>query len=311
MIKPSKMNKIFQKINTMLQEQKQKEKVRKDSFRINTNLSSTPVEDMRKSINNLEKKKKDKEEEIKEEIKKNKFVDKSKVNDRIDNMLKEKKQKEEVRRASFRLNTQSSSTNVEDRFERINNIENEKKDKEEENKEEIKKNKFVDKRKMSDRIDNMLKEKKQKESEKVNNVKQNYEIPEIIIQKSEFLGGAVENSEFSETTNSENIIQNYNKNIKLLQLNEENINKIFGEKSKELSNEQKIHLLDRKINNCQINEKIKLNITMINPNKEYQYESEIYDDQDKLISKTKQQGDKNEIILSDNSEINYIFTKTK
>ena len=156
-----------------------------------------------------------------------------------------------------------------------------------------------------------LKKKKKKESERVNNVKQNYEFPENIMQKSEFLENTTENSEFSENNFENIIIKNYNKNIKLLKLNEENINKIFGEKSKELSIEQKIHLLDRKINNCQINEKIKLNITMKNPNKEYQYESEIYDDQGKLISKTKQQGDKNEIILSNNSEINYIFTKSK
>ena len=126
MIKPSNTNKIFQRINTMNKEQKQKEEVRRKSFLINTQSSSTPVGDMLKNIRNLEKEKKDKEEEIKEEIKKKKVIDKRKMSDRIDNMLKEQKQKEEVRRKSLNINT-PSSTNVEDMRKSINNIEKEKK----------------------------------------------------------------------------------------------------------------------------------------------------------------------------------------
>ena len=191
-----------------------------------------------------------------------------------------------ARRASFRINSKVSSTHVEDMHKKIKNIEKANIEKDRQIKEDIKQKKIVDKRRMSDRIDTMMKERNEKDLERVIHVKQNYEF-------------------------SENTKQNYNKNTKLFQLNEKNINKIYGEKSKELSNEQKIHLLDRKINNCEIKEKINLNITMKNSNKEYQYETEIYDDEDKLISKTKQQGDKNEIILSDNSEINYNFTKSK
>ena len=71
-----------------------------------------------------------------------------------------------------------------------------------------------------------------------------------------------------------------------------------------------MRLFDKKINNCEINEKIYLNITMKNPNKEYKYETEIYDDEGKLITKTEQQSDKNEIVLCENSELIYKFTKT-
>ena len=108
-----------------------------------------------------------------------------------------------------------------------------------------------------------------------------------------------------------NTLKNYSQNQKLLKLNEQNINDIFGEKSKELSKYKKIHILDRKINNCDIKEKLNLNITLKNPNKEYLYETEIYNDEDKLISKTEQKSDKNELILVDNSELIHKFTKTQ
>ncbi len=59
-----------------------------------------------------------------------------------------------------------------------------------------------------------------------------------------------------------NTLKNYTQNQKLVKLNEQNINDIFGEKSKELSYYKKIHILDRKINNCNIKEKLNLNITL-------------------------------------------------
>ena len=130
---------------------------------------------------------------------------------------------------------------------------------------------------MNDRIDTMIKERKEKEIERVNREKQVYS--------------------FSETTK-----ENYNSNIKLFQLNEKYINQIYGDKTKELSEDEKIHLFDRKINNCEIKEKINLNITLKNPNKEYKYETEIYDEEGKLITKK-------EITLTDNSEMFYKFTK--
>ena len=131
---------------------------------------------------------------------------------------------------------------------------------------------------------------------------QTYLKPKILIENKK---NSNTNSVFSENTK-----ENYNKNQKLFQLNEQNIKKIYGEKYKELSEEDKIHLFDRKINNSEIKEKINLNITMKNPNKDYKYETEIYDDDNKLITKTEQQSDKNENILID-TEMLYKFTKSQ
>ena len=72
-----------------------------------------------------------------------------------------------------------------------------------------------------------------------------------------------------------------------------------------------MHLFDKKINNCEIKEKINMNITMKNPNKEYKYETEIYDEEDNLIVKTEKKGDRDEITLSNNSELVYRFTKAQ
>ena len=110
---------------------------------------------------------------------------------------------------------------------------------------------------------------------------------------------------------SENAKENFKNNLNLFKLNEQYVQDIFGEQSNELSEEEKMHLFDKKINNCEIEEKINLNITMKNPNKEYKYETEIYDEKDNLIAKTEKQGDKDEITLSANSELVYKFTKNQ
>jgi glycerophosphoryl diester phosphodiesterase len=110
---------------------------------------------------------------------------------------------------------------------------------------------------------------------------------------------------------SENAKDNFKNNLNLFKLNEQHVQDIFGEQSTELSEEEKMHLFDKKINNCEIEEKINLNITMKNPNKEYKYETEIYDEKDNLIEKTEKQGGKDEITLSDNSELVYKFTKNQ
>ena len=108
-----------------------------------------------------------------------------------------------------------------------------------------------------------------------------------------------------------NAFKNYSENKNLKILNNNHINKIYGEKSKELSNDKILHLLDKKINNCKIEEKLNLKITLKNPNKEYLYEAEIYDDENKLLSKTQQKSENNELTLIDNSEIIHKFTKAQ
>ena len=107
----------------------------------------------------------------------------------------------------------------------------------------------------------------------------------------------------------EEAFKNYSKNQPLVDLNKGIINKIFGEKSKDLSNDEILHILERKINNCGIEEKLNLKITLKNPKKEYLYETEVYDDEGQLISKKEQKGDQNEFSLIDDSEIIHKFTK--
>ena len=99
-------------------------------------------------------------------------------------------------------------------------------------------------------------------------------------------------------------------NPKLIELIKKNIQE-FEENGQKLTFENKIHILDRKINKCEIKEKIKLNIKIKNPNQSCKYEYSIYDDEDNLIKKSETKESKNEIILTDNFEMNYIFTKVQ
>ena len=69
--------------------------------------------------------------------------------------------------------------------------------------------------------------------------------------------------------------------------------------------------MKRKINNCEVKEKLNLKISLKNLNKEYLYETEIYDDEDKLISKKEQKSDNNELTLIDNIQLEHKFTKAQ
>ena len=106
-------------------------------------------------------------------------------------------------------------------------------------------------------------------------------------------------------------IENYTRNKKLFQINEQNINKIFGKKGENIPNYEKIHLIDRKISTCEVKEKMNLNVTLKNPNKDCNYEMEIYDDENKLISKTEQKANQKIENLIDDAELIYKFTKVQ
>ena len=281
-----KDNKILQRFNTMVLEQEKAFTTRKRIYTKFEKINSSDVRRMQDKIKNIEHSKKEEEEKKQKEIKEKKFVDKTKMNERIDNIINDQEDAfENRRRKSLCYKIEDfNSKNVQRMHDEMKEMERSKQEEEEKKQKEIKEQKYVDKTKMNDRIDTMIKERKEKEIERVNRVKQVYS--------------------FSETTKD-----NYNNNLKLFQLNEKNINQIYGDKTKELSEDEKIHLFDRKINNCEIKEKISLNIALKNPNKECKYETEIYDDEGKLIIKKEIQSDKNEITLTDNSEILYKFTK--
>ena len=290
--------KMNEKVISMAQNQEKENEIR----RMNTlssmdeKVDSDAVQRVQEDLKKMEIAKKEEEEERQKEIKRKKTVDKEKlaeINLKVDTMLKVLEGDHNIRRRNSIKNSSMAqkvvSFNVERMKEELINIEIAKKEKEEKIQKEIKEKKIVDKAiiaKMYERIEEMEKEKQKFIEEKVNTVKTNYSF-------------------------SENAKDNFKNNLNLFQLNEEHVKDIFGEQSKELSEEEKMHLFDKKINNCEIKEKINLNITMKNPNKEYKYETEIYDEEGNLIAKTEKKGDKNEITLSDNSELVYKFTKTQ
>ena len=73
--------------------------------------------------------------------------------------------------------------------------------------------------------------------------------------------------------------------------------------------EQKYHLFDRKINNCEEKEKINLTVKIKNPKPEYEYDSKIYDEDKKLVAESEKQKGEKEIILYNNLKVDYVFSK--
>ena len=292
------ISKINEKLATMALDEEKANEVRKENTMssMDEKVDSDAVQRMQEDMKKMEIAKQQEDEERQIEIKRRKTVDKAKlaeINMKVDTMYQALEEAHNNRRRDSIKNSSMAekvvSFNVQRMKEELINIEIAQKEKEEKIQKEIKEKKIVDKsiiEKMFKRIDEMKTEREKFFVEKVNTIKINYSF-------------------------SENAKDNFKKNQNLFQLNEQHIKDIFGEQTKELSEEEKMHLFDKKINNCEIKEKINLNITMKNPNMEYNYETEIYDEEDNLISKTEKQGDKEEITLSDNSELVYRFNKTQ
>lgn len=87
--------------------------------------------------------------------------------------------------------------------------------------------------------------------------------------------------------NIEKALQNLNKHSKLKELNDKIVEQLYDDNSKRsaLSVEEKIHLFDRKINNCEIKEKVLLNLTIKNPDSKCKYDIEVLDEDNNLIAK--------------------------
>ena len=106
--------------------------------------------------------------------------------------------------------------------------------------------------------------------------------------------------------NIEKATENLYQNNKLSELNEKIIKQIYGNNSKYLSMQERIHLFDRKINNFDVKEKIQLNLNLKNLDKKGEYEAEIYDENNELIAKSEK---KNDDKLIQGLQINFSFTK--
>ena len=89
------------------------------------------------------------------------------------------------------------------------------------------------------------------------------------------------------------------------------IDNIFDKESKNLNNEQNIHIFSRKINNCEAKEKINLDISLKNHNKNCIYQSEIYDNNNNLISKTRINSYEDEVYVKKNLLLFFEFTKVE
>ena len=183
-------------------------------------------------------------------------VNNSNMKKRIEEMNKEnQKAQEEKKRNSNCYKVEDFHTNSVRRMSMIiKNIDIQKKLDEEQKMKEIKEKKIVDNKAIKERIKNMEEEKRKeeqlkserREKESLNNLN-------IISIKEKI------NMYYS---NVEKACNNFKTNSKLKELHEKILKNIFGEKQKDLSEEQKLHIFDRKVNNYETQEKVKYAIKL-------------------------------------------------
>ena len=232
-------------------------------------------------------------------------VDNSNMKKRIEDMKKNNQKAEQTKK----LNSQYyevekfNTNNVRRMSLKITNIDIQKKLDEERKMKEIKEKKIVNNKAIKERIQNMEEEKRKEEKLK----SEKREKESLNVQNLSSIKERI-NTYYS---NVEKTCSNFKSNVKLKELNEKMLKNIFGEKQKDLSEEQKLHLFDRKINNYEIQEKVKYEIKLKNPNEKIKYQSIIYDEDGNILKTSEKKEGKNEIILFDNLEMNYNFTKSK
>ena len=146
-----------------------------------------------------------------------------------------------------RRNTQSfkvenfSTNNVGRMTKEIKDIDLKKKEEEQKKINEIKEKKFVDNKFGINKFKDMLEEKEKEDKLKLKKNENNYQNSQNVTSIIEKINNNVGNTEKA----SDNI----NKNVKLQKLNQTFFQNLFGNKQQDLSEERKLHLFDRKINN--------------------------------------------------------------
>ena len=243
----------------------------------------------------------------------NYVVNKTNMNERISKFNAEPKPKPATLKrentCSF-VPSQIKSNNVKRMLNHIEDIKKAKKEKDEQIKKEIHEKKVVDNSKILKRTEQIEEDIKKEEEEKVNKVKKNYEDYNNINYSSNNIQSklqTISHRNYDTVRASENI----RNNEKLKAQIDNNLNKIFGAEleKKNLNFEQKYHLFDRKINNCEEKEKINLTVKIKNPKPEYEYDSKIYDEDKKLVAESEKQKGEKEIILHNNLKVDYVFSK--
>ena len=245
--------------------------------------------------------------------KKKYVIDKTKMNQRIENAQKDLEQQTLKRRNTVSILPEKYNTNNLERMSlKIADIQKAKKKKQEDIMKEIHQKKIVDNSGIKKRTEQLKEDRKNDEMNKINKVKKIYQdnidsVNYDIQSKVESITKTISNRNYD--TNK--ALENIRKNSKLEAQINNNLNKIFGNDlaKKNLSFEQKYHLFDRKINNYEDKEKIKLMVTIKNPQPEYEYESKIYSEDKNLIAQSGKKKGEKEIILYNNLLVDYVFSK--
>ena len=238
-------------------------------------------------------------------------INKINVNGKIEKAVADQKQKTLERRPTVSFFPgQIKGDNVQRMLNHISDIKNAKKEKEEKIKKEIHEKKVVDNSAILKRTEKIKEERKKVEEEKVNDVKKNYEDDYNNINYNYNIQSKVQTIS-CRTYDTQRTSENIRNNEKLKAQIDNNLNKIFGAEleKKNLNFEQKYHLFDRKINNCEEKEKINLTVKIKNPKPEYEYDSKIYDEDKKLVAESEKQKGEKEIILYNNLKVDYVFSK--
>ena len=238
-------------------------------------------------------------------------INKINVNEKIEKAVADQKQKTLERRSTVSFFPgQTKGDNVQRMLNHISDIKNAKKEKEEKIKKEINEKKVVDNSAILKRTEKIKEDRKKVEEEKVNDVKKNYEDDYNNINYNYNIQSKVQTIS-CRTYDTQRASENIRNNEKLKAQIDNNLNKIFGAEleKKNLNFEQKYHLFDRKINNCEEKEKINLTVKIKNPKPEYEYDSKIYDEDKKLVAESEKQKGEKEIILYNNLKVDYIFSK--
>ena len=238
-------------------------------------------------------------------------INKINVNEKIEKAVADQKQKTLERRPTVSFFPgQIKGDNVQRMLNHISDIKNAKKEKEEKIEKEIHEKKVEDNSAILKRTEKIKEERKKVEEEKVNDVKKNYEDDYNNINYNYNIQSKVQTIS-CRTYDTQRASENIRNNEKLKAQIDNNLNKIFGAelKKKNLNFEQKYHLFDRKINNCEEKEKINLTVKIKNPKPEYEYDSKIYDEYKKLVAESEKQKGEKEIILYNNLKVDYVFSK--
>ena len=239
-------------------------------------------------------------------------ANKTNMTEKFEKAVADRKQKTLERRYTIAfLPGQIKSNNVQRMHNKIADIKKAKKEKEEQIKKEIREKKVVDNSAILKRTEQIKEERKIEEEEKVNKVKKNYEDNYNNINYNYNIQSKIQSFSYNRSYDTQRASENIRNNEKLKAQIDNNLNKIFGAEleQKNLNFDQKYHLFDRKINNCEEKEKINLTVKIKNPKPEYEYDSKIYDEDKKLVAESEKQKGEKEIILYNNLKLDYIFSK--